>query len=475
VTGEDGQFAFAGLAVGKFQLSASHRGYLSQSYQEHGGFSTAVAVGPGLSSEDLVFRLTPQSIVFGMISDEAGEPIRRAQVRLFAGRGPDGNRSLAARQAAMTDDLGKYELAEIPPGNYFLVVTAQPWYARGIGLIRRVEPAEGAAEQAPDSPLNLAYPTTFYPNATDSDEAAPIPLRGGERLEVNLTLSPQHAMRLRIPAPREGANFNISLTQSLFGQPEPVVTGRQSNQGGVLEVDGVLPGRYDVTLIQYGEGPNTTSSTHFTADVAAGATTLNPDLTEEEATVTGKVSGLDGKLPNAGITLFSRHPLRNYYAPLADSGEFSMKVPPGEYEVIGRLDQMYLARVASANAPVQGRMVEVKSGASPVLEIVAGKGFGHIDGFVTAGSRRPGGVLVLLAPEDARNNEILFRRDQSDSDGSFSLYDVVPGRYRLLAIEDGWDLDWSDPEVLRALEKKSVPLQVHAGETKQTMVEMQTK
>jgi hypothetical protein len=225
--------------------------------------------------------------------------------------------------------------------------------------------------------------------------------------------------------------------------------------------------------MQYGEGLNTT--THFTAEVAAGATSLSPDATEEETTVTGKVSGLDGKLANAGITLFSRHPLRNYYAPIADSGEFSMKVPPGEYEVIGRLDQMYLAQVASANAPVHGRMVEVKSGASPVLEIVAGKGFGHIDGFVTAGSQRPGGVLVLLAPEDARNNEILFRRDQSDSDGSFSLYDVVPGRYRLLAIEDGWDLDWRDPEVLRAWEKRSVPIQVHAGETMQKMVEVQAR
>ena len=32
----------------------------------------------------------------------------------------------------------------------------------------------------------------------------------------------------------------------------------------------------------------------------------------------------------------------------------------------------------------------------------------------------------------------LIRRDQSDSDGSFALRDVVPGQYTVVAIQDGW-------------------------------------
>jgi len=43
----------------------------------------------------------------------------------------------------------------------------------------------------------------------------------------------------------------------------------------------------------------------------------------------------------------------------------------------------------------------------------------------------------------------LFRRDQADSDGTFELNLVVPGRYTLMAIEDGWDLEWADPDVLQ--------------------------
>src|SRR5271155_1603575 len=52
-TGDDGQFVFDGLALGKYELSAARRGYLTQSYQEHETFSTAVAVGPELRSEGL--------------------------------------------------------------------------------------------------------------------------------------------------------------------------------------------------------------------------------------------------------------------------------------------------------------------------------------------------------------------------------------------------------------------------------------
>jgi len=42
----------------------------------------------------------------------------------------------------------------------------------------------------------------------------------------------------------------------------------------------------------------------------------------------------------------------------------------------------------------------------------------------------------------------LFRRDQSDQDGSFSLRSVIPGFYTIVAIENGWDLDWSRPGVI---------------------------
>jgi len=59
------------------------------------------------------------------------------------------------------------------------------------------------------------------------------------------------------------------------------------------------------------------------------------------------------------------------------------------------------------------------------------------------------GAMVVLVPADPAHNQVLFRRDQSDSDGTFTLGNIVPGTYTLLAIQNGWDLEWSKPEVLR--------------------------
>ena len=58
--------------------------------------------------------------------------------------------------------------------------------------------------------------------------------------------------------------------------------------------------------------------------------------------------------------------------------------------------------------------------------------------------------MVVLVPRDPEINRDLFRRDQSDLDGTFTLQNVVPGTYTVLAIDNGWDLDWSQPGVIAA-------------------------
>jgi len=68
--------------------------------------------------------------------------------------------------------------------------------------------------------------------------------------------------------------------------------------------------------------------------------------------------------------------------------------------------------------------------------------------------------MVVLAPRQLAALEGLARRDQSDSDGSFVLHDVVPGQYTLIAIEDGWVLDWTDPEVIRRYLPGGIPVTV---------------
>jgi len=55
---------------------------------------------------------------------------------------------------------------------------------------------------------------------------------------------------------------------------------------------------------------------------------------------------------------------------------------------------------------------------------------------------------VVLVPKHPEANRELFRRDQSDLDGSFVLQNVIPGTYTVIAIANGWDLDWSRTGVI---------------------------
>jgi hypothetical protein len=70
------------------------------------------------------------------------------------------------------------------------------------------------------------------------------------------------------------------------------------------------------------------------------------------------------------------------------------------------------------------------------------------------------GAMVVLVPKDPDLHQDLFRRDQSDMDGTFSLPGIVPGTYTVLAIDDGWNLNWSEPSVIAAYLKRGRTVEV---------------
>jgi len=55
--------------------------------------------------------------------------------------------------------------------------------------------------------------------------------------------------------------------------------------------------------------------------------------------------------------------------------------------------------------------------------------------------------LRPLVPKDPESHRELFRRDQSDLDGSFVLRGVIPGSYTIVAVEDAWGFQWMQPGV----------------------------
>jgi hypothetical protein len=204
--GEDGRFRFAGLEVGKYLLSAEARGYVREAFDQHGVFSTAIAVGPGLDSEHLLFRLHPQAVIHGRVTDEHGDPIRHAAVRLFANSNAQGTRTNFVQMQTQTDDLGEYRFAHLLPGKYYIVVQAQPWYAQ-TGFAKRNELEQSGStfrriELKLDPLLDVVYPVTFYPGVLNERSATELNIHSGsqEEAEHSTTISPMRACNPHQPA-----------------------------------------------------------------------------------------------------------------------------------------------------------------------------------------------------------------------------------------------------------------------------------
>ncbi|MGA8200206.1 MAG: hypothetical protein WB814_09095, partial [Candidatus Sulfotelmatobacter sp.] len=69
-------------------------------------------------------------------------------------------------------------------------------------------------------------------------------------------------------------------------------------------------------------------------------------------------------------------------------------------------------------------------------------------------------AMVVLVPKNPEADRELFRRDQRDLDGTFLLRNVIPGSYTLLAIENGWELDWSQPGVIASYLKRGRKVEI---------------
>jgi hypothetical protein len=471
LTSENGSFRFDHLQAGKYRLQASRRGYIPAGYQEHDGFYTGVIVGHNLESQNLRLELFPTAIVAGVVTDESGEPIGGAQVHLYRLDENTGEGKIVGAGSQTTDDTGTYEFARLKAGAYYVGVSASPWYA--VHPARKTD-ASGAPlpdDQQTHSPLDVAYPMTFYANATDSASATPIALNAGDRTEVNVSLHAVPAIhiqvQLRVADQSSGRGMAMPmLSQEVFGsdqvQPNSVTWMSSPNHGQpVGDLVGVAPGQY--VLRQYpqqGESGRT-ASVDLTTDQVV-------DFSSTSATgvdVSGKlVMASREPLPDRiSVILLPANASPSLPPARADrNGAFGLHgVPPGSYEVQVHAPGATLAvtQMAASGADVHGTHITVATD-SVLLAATLASGSTTITGYAKRDGKGFGGAMILLVPQYPNGSHELFRRDQSNSDGSFTLNGVIPGSYTLVAIEDGWTLDWARPEVIAPYLANGIKVQI---------------
>jgi len=483
VSGDDGHFEFRNLPRGKYGLSAHGHGYLNQAYQEHGNYSTAIVTGEGWQSEGLIFPLKPEASLSGVITDEFNEPAPRVQVLLFVTDMPEAEQGIFPRGEVSTDDIGHYRFSHLPEGKYYVVAKGRPWYAKTgrYGAIRESAgttyfSSADAESGTVAAGLNVAYPTTYYPNVTDPEQATPITLKPGDRAEADFQLFAVPALRLTFRSASNSGSATVApfLQERIFGQSRSA-GWPGADSAGVAEFVALPPGRYTLRFAGEQDSQFREMSVDLTSDmdIAPGRGT------EALASVTGTVQFEDGSPSPDGFVRLSNSRLgEGFGALVSNKGEFKVDngVRPGQYNLFVLNSNSYVVKsVSAAGARMIGQQVEIPRGGSVRLSIVVTKGLGRIEGTALLDSTPASQAAIFLVPEDPAHNLPLFRRDQSDSDGTFTLRQVVPGNYSLIAVAEGWDLEWTNPAVLKSFLEKGLKVRVEADRKYQLKVGVQQR
>ena len=153
----------------------------------------------------------------------------------------------------------------------------------------------------------------------------------------------------------------------------------------------------------------------------------------------------------------------------------TIELPPGRYSVSQEGSSNFsLTGLAIGANEIVGRIVTIPSGQSTVtLRFAAGRA--SLTGIATLNSKPMVGGLAMLVPitVDQPGSITELRRDQTNTDGSFDMPAIIPGQYILIAIDHGWNINWSDPSTLNHYLTNGVPLDLRTPTNVKQNIEAQ--
>jgi hypothetical protein len=234
------------------------------------------------------------------------------------------------------------------------------------------------------------------------------------------------------------------VLQTLFGNtiPSEIASESIDPKTGTAEISGIAPGRYELAQ---GDPPrvldlNLTASQQV--DTNGGSAT---------DAVTGRVRMASGAPVPEEITMSLQRVDsglgQRVDAAQAVQGRFRFSaVPPGEWAVMATTRDKALPVLTVNSGGVQraGNALTVKERTSEFI-VTLSEAPTRVEGVARKNEKGFAGAMIVLLPKNRALWKALTRRDQSDSDGSFTLPEVAPGEYTAIAIEDGWALDWTSP------------------------------
>jgi hypothetical protein len=468
---DKGQFAFRNVNPGRYILRAERTGFAALAYgaKPISRTPTLLVLSAGQQVKGLLFKLVPNAPLSGRVLDSEGEPIEGVTVTALRSGYERGERHWFSRGSALTNDLGEFRIASLEAGNY--IVAAAPGFT-----------LKGELETS-DKP-EMGHVTTYYAGATEAEGATPVRVEaGGETrvADIRMLRVPMVRVSGKLAGDWEGKQVRLRLVPKGGGPPEMLAekTANVQLAGGSFELKGVASGSYLLSAM----------SSDFLTLLGAQPVQVGDQNIEGLLLQVRPGSELSGVLtvegrssPNlekVGVFLRPRGSVvSSVLGGYADErGKFTLKgLSADRYlvevrEVNYGPERFYVKSVRFGGQDVTEEGLDLTGGATGSLQITLSLEVAQVDGVVQDSDSKPvSGATVVLVPDSRRYS--LYKQEQTDQYGAFSLKGITPGNYKLLAWEDIEAGAYQDPEFLKKYESKAESLSLKPNDRRIVQVKV---
>jgi hypothetical protein len=484
VTDVGGRFELKGINAGRYRLSVTRNGFVTQEYGQRrpDDPGAILSLRPGQSLKDLLFRLIPSAVIAGRVINEDGDPLPWVQVSALREVYSRGKKGLNSETTVPTNDLGEYRLFDLRPGRYFVRADYKP-NERLIGR-GEIERTSGADQRG--------YVPMYYPGSPDPARASAFTLKAGEEIpsvEILVRPVPAFAVRGRVynmVSRRSATTYTLTLAPRESSQwlslPQRNVLADAPD--GSFVIPDVLPGSYTLMAFWADEGRRYQAVQNIdvgNADLESANLVIAPGTS-----LSGHVTW-DGKpgLDADALMIFLRDADGSYgygqRARASVTGLFTLNdVFDGRYRlaIAGQSKDSYLKAVRyGATEALQDGFTVVRGTNAPLEVVVSSRG-ARVQGTVTDTDSLPvTGVWVVLVPDEAHRDQFrLYQKTPTDQYGHFLLRGIPPGDYKIFCWDEVEDGAWEDPDFLKPFEKQGQTISLEEADLKSAdIVAIKTK
>ena len=466
-TDADGRFELRDLPAGRWTISATKGGFVTQQFGQRHSFESVepvdLADGQRFTAN---FTLSRGSAITGRVSDEFGDPITGARVQVLRSQVQQGRRRLVpTANGAQTDDTGAFRVFGLAPGEYYVAASLQ-------------------AAPADSSTNPVSYAPTYFPGTGNIADAQRLTLTlGTEQSGINFVLQPVRAVRVSgtvVDSNGAPTQALLNLTPAGFGDDGGLQLGNPARvlPDGSFTILNVVPGEYVLTV-------NGRPNGNATPEVASMPVTVgNDDLagvsiaTSKGGTIRGTiVADNNAKVAttNIQVSVQALRPAPGNFQPrtqVSSGGTFELNGLIGAQVLrVDRLPDGWTVKSIRANGrDVTDTALEFRGSEAATVQVVLTNRISEVSGAVKANGQPVTSASVVLFPEDAAQWVFPSRRVRMvrvDQTGVFRAQSLPPGeRYLAVAVDYLEQGEFQDPLFLERMRGRATAFSLTDGENK---------